>query len=180
MTAALLGNLSEPDLNPLSYVIKNKGSNEIKLSPADIFAMFGYTDLYNNIKNDINELQNEHHALTSFGQLLQIVVPDNKLADYVYSAGNKGENEPVIIINEGKKEKTFDIQKIMRAFPDNIPHSDNKEFVLANVGTKNGPLDPQGPFKIIAYDAISEDKKQEYNKKKIALFASIQRHIDNH
>src|SRR5205814_9235885 len=70
MTAALFGNTSEPDLNPLSYVVKNKGTNEVKISPADIFAMFDYADLYDTVKNDVEQLYQEHKALSPFGQLL--------------------------------------------------------------------------------------------------------------
>ena len=66
----------------------------------------------------------------------------------------------------------------MYTFPHNIPNSDNKEFVLTTVFTPKGPLDPHGPFKIVAYDTAPAGKKQEYDQKKAALFNTIKERID--
>jgi|GEM_PF-6741695 len=177
MAAALLGNSTQPDMSPLSYVEKNRGTNEVSLSPRDLFTMFDYQDVYETVKTDVEKLHNEYKSLSPHGQLLQIIVPKAKLTDYVYSAGNKGENKSATIVHDQKLESTTDIQKIMSAFPHNVQSSDNKEFVLVNTVGKNGPLDPSGPFKIFSYDTVSADKREKYSKNQEALFAAINKNI---
>jgi hypothetical protein len=164
------GNLKELGSNPMFYVLNNKNMADVKISVREIFGMFGYSDIYDQFKNELYNLEKEHQKLTEYGELLQIAVPKNNLdkcINYV-ELGGSGKKESLDTPEFGSIE---DIKKIVEHT--NEYSEDSAEFNLIMTRDAFGGLNPKSGIKVRSCNIAHSEKMAAFKEKEKQLFDKI-------
>jgi len=184
----LFGNLTKLGSCSMYYVLANHNMGEVDFSLAELFNMFGCSDVYRAFKLELDALQVEYANLTQYGQLLQIAVPEKNVDTCIYyttSGGPKKEYERYVAVRDKNGsiinhnlQATTDTKAIVKAFDKNP--QDVGEFVLINTRDQFGGLNPESGIKVFSYNAVDPEKWSLFEEKKHALFARIVEWMQHH
>lgn len=151
----LFGNLNDSSSSTANYVASNVnyGSSPISITAKDAFEYLGYQKVYKKYQSEIEALEKEY-AISNYGTILLIAVPQKDIAKYVYlcSSGSSGfgmggVKRSIPIAGIGV---TDDIRLIMDALIKNplALNTDDVEFCLIMTQHAGG-LDPLTGIKVI-------------------------------
>lgn len=195
MNYALFANAGNFGSNSASYVVQNANAAKgiFDLPVNEPFKKIGYEHIYNKFKDELEELGQQYNTKCSYGNLLFIAIPKDKIHKYAYLAATGGKRVPMSIEGHGD---TTDIRVIMHTLlhePEKIKSSGNPlaleysdirenntdmlEFCLIMTQTKGG-LDPDTGIKIFPILSGEPARLAELQKKEDALFAKIKAAIE--
>lgn len=172
---AFFGNDGRLGSNSADYLISNSNALPINVSLKDIFTMLNYEKYYNRYEKELQDLEKEHKTISSYGHLILVAVPKNKISDYVYLSGPGGVMEHTVI----NGQYTNDIALIMDTLthsPEKISNSDVIQFCLV---LTDDMLTPSSGLKMYSYNLANQTALAEWQKKSDAIFSRIRAEIIN-
>lgn len=173
VNAAFFGNTTSHGLGSSSahYFSTNSNVSEVRVSPKDMFGMYGQGVLYEKYKNEFDELEKEHAVISKgYGNMLFLAVPKDKVSDFVVQVAPGGYLTKSIV--NGKE--TNDIRVILDALatdPSTVKNADQKEFVLAMTDTAG--LDPKSGIIFHSVNAADPEKLAAWQQKFDAFMTKI-------
>ena len=162
LNTQLFGNLHVAGSSSFSYFLRNdNASSLIRVSIEDIFGQFGQKELYEKYKERFEALDQEHRALTKYGELLVVAVPRERVSEDVQTIDVHGEAAGV---------KTLDAMEIREtdpSFKDNVLN-----FTLAMTDT--AALNPESGIKVRSVHAVNPAKYAAWQEKYDALMGELE------
>ena len=160
MNYAFFANAQNLGSNSANYVLSNENStmgSQVQISIKEPFLLLGYDWVYQKHKKEIEQLAQDFINLSSYGNMLLIAVPKDKIYKYVYLCKSGGLQKPL-----KKKDGTqiTDVRIAMETLlknPEHIVDSDQIEFCLIMTQIKGG-LDPSSGIQI--YPLLSGDPEK--------------------
>ncbi|CAN5126657.1 hypothetical protein BH09DEP1_BH09DEP1_6620 [soil metagenome] len=177
----LFGNLNDSSSSTANYVASNVnfGSATIFITTKDAFNFLGYQNIYNKYQSEIEALEKEY-AMSNYGTILLVAVPQKDIAKYVYlcSSGSSGwgmggVKRAIPIKGFGTTDNIATIMDALIKNPSSL-NTDDVEFCLIMTQHEGG-LDPQTGIKIepiLAGDSTNNallEKKEKDLCERIAL-----------
>lgn len=170
---AFFGNDGRLGSNSADYLLSNSNALHINVSLKDIFTLLDYSKYYKRYEKELKKLEKEHKAISSYGHLVLVAVPKNKISDYVYLSGPGGVPEYTAI----NGQPTNDIALIMDTLthsPEKISNSDVIQFCLV---LTDDILTPTSGLKMYSYNLANQSALNEWQKKSDNLLARIRKDI---
>jgi len=171
----LFGNTTDLGESSIDYMLKNRNIKDIGLSISEIFAMFGYSDIYTLYAQKLETLEKKYNTLSPYGELLLIAIPKEKIDKYVYYTifGGRSDDGQRKSFNIPGVGETMDIEKIIK-YQNKTPQ-DTGIYNLIN--TKTAGLDPGSGIKTFPLNAVDPDKMKEFKKEENNLLSEIKKSL---
>ncbi len=163
----LFGNVTnyDPGTCSIYFLLSNENNTPKNISIQEIFAMFGDFNIYNMYKEKLQNLQQEHNALSQYGELLTIAIPKNKVDQSVYHSSAFGYKEAFLTQD---LKIISDSTDILNSLNQNLD-DDGSEFAMPNTKI----IGPNSGIKVFSFNAVDTDKMKAFKEKEEILFAEI-------
>jgi len=172
---AFFGNENNNGSSSSHYFIHNSNVHPIHLYLKDVFDLLDYGSYYQKYKDELEELEDEHDSLCSYGQVLLIGVPKVILPECVFFAKQCGYKDTTYIPGHGYIDDINIIIDTLRTNPGSITDSNRIEFCLI---LTDDMLTPDTGIKVYTYNAADPTIIAEFDKKSNELFERIKKEIE--
>lgn len=176
MNYSFFGNENNPGSCTAHYLLQNMNIRDISLSLENIFSIFGYEKIYQKHKQELDELEQEHDKLSTFGNLLVIGIPRTIVSECVYVARPGGYKHTIWIDGIGNTDNVVTIVDTLRNNPLAMSESNMLEFCLT---LTDDLLTPQSGIKVYSYNCAAQAQFKEWQKKSNTLLNKIKKEIKN-
>lgn len=157
----LFGNLSNLGSCSVFYIFRNFNINygNRSFDMAEIFDMFGYRDIYRMYEKELQNLEVKHAKLSYYGELLQILVPKEKVDKCIYYTISGG---PKIAFEMSDGSTTSDLKEILNDLDKNP--KDIVEFGLVETSDPDGGLSPDSGIKVYSRTLVDPEEMKEFEE----------------
>ncbi len=178
MNAGLFYNATWAGSNSAKYISENNNINShIKFTLKDIFDYLDCGHLHTKYQPELDQLSQEHAALSKHGNALLIAVPKDKVKDCVRIVKPGGYKRTAAIEGIGETEDINLIMETLQNDPKKVAIFDQTQFILAMTTDKHGGLNPESGIKFFDFNTVDKVKWAEYQTKEAILFKKIKRDI---
>lgn len=175
MNYAFFGNAQNEGSSSAFYSIMNQNSpigQKVQVSVQEPFTLLGYDGIYQKHQQEIEQLAEDYANLSSYGNILLIAIPKDKIYKYVYLCKSGGLQQPL-----AKKDGTqiTDIRVAMETLlkdPESLVDSDQVEFCLIMTQIKGG-LDPSTGIQIFPFLSGDPEKLKALQAREKILLDKI-------
>lgn len=171
---AFFGNENNNGSSSSHFFINNSNIHPIHLYLKDVFDLLDYGSYYQKYKDELEELEDEHDSLCSYGQVLLIGIPKVILPECVYFAKPCGYKDSMWVPGHGSTDDINIIIDTLRTNPESITDSNRIEFCLI---LTDDMLTPDTGIKVYAYNVADPTLIAEFDKKSTELFERIKKEI---
>ncbi len=178
MNAGLYYNSNYTWSNSAHYVLTNGNVNEhINFTLKNIFDHFELGHLYTKYQTELEQISQEHAALSRHGNLLLVAIPEHQIKDCVTCVKPYGYKKTTFIDGIGETDDIKIIMDTLRTEPQKIKDFDSIEFILAMTADRYGARNPDSGIKFFEFNTVAQDKWTAYKTKENALFERIKSDI---
>ena len=158
MNCSFLGNTTNISSCTFCYFLKNWNLGKPPITTQDIFSNIGYETIYERHQQTIHTLEKQFYALSNYGNILQIIMPESYMKKYVYLCSTVGYKSKAFINNNETEDVTFILDNLKHK-PENLNNIDQYEFCW--VVTHNAIKEAINEVEIHCYNITDTEKFSE-------------------